>query len=115
MGTIPYQVDPAIGVQLVDQNLSKGCPFTAFEYVDVTFNSVANTDTDIVHTLNTLDVDWTVVGLTSIVAPATAPIIYRNVAGSARAWGKNYLILRCNVASVTCTLLLTARRTPSTV
>jgi hypothetical protein len=111
--SIPYQISPVVGIQLVDQELSQSAPATKFEYITVTFNSTANTDTDIVHTLNTLDVDWQVVGLSFTIAPATTPCIYRNIAGSARPWGTNYIILRCNVASVQATLLLTKRRQPS--
>lgn len=110
---VPYQINPALGVQLIDQEVSKSTPFTKFQYLDVTFNSVANTDTDIAHDLNTDEVDWQVVGLKFVIAPGTTPCIYRNIAGSARPWGRNYLILRSNVASVQATLLLTARREPS--
>lgn len=110
---IPYQINPALGVQLVDQELSKSVPYTRFEFVPVTFNSVANTDTDIVHNLGTDEVDYQVIGFAFVIAPGTTPCIYRNIAGSARPWGPNYIILRSNVANVQATLLLTARRSPS--
>lgn len=110
MSVIPFQVDPDIGIQLLDQEISKSSPFNRFAYVDVTFNSVANTDTDIVHALNSTDVQWQMVGWSFIVAPATSPVVYRDTSGTARAWGKNYLILRCNVAGATAKLLLTTAR-----
>lgn len=107
---IPYQINPSLGVQLVDQEISKTVPFAKYEFVDVTFNSVANADTDIEHTLNSTAVDFQVVGYKFLVAPATAPVVYRDIAGTARAWGKNYLVLRCNVAGALVSLLLTTRR-----
>lgn len=111
---IPYQINPTLGVQLVDQELSKSTPSTHFEYVDVVFNASPNTDTDIVHALGNKDVDWQVVGMQFVIAPAATPCIYRNIAGNARPWGTNYLILRCNVASVSVKMLLTTRREPTT-
>lgn len=108
---LPFQLNPLLGVQLLDAEITKAVPFARWQYVDVIFNSVANTDTDIVHGLNTLDVNWQVVGWKFLSAPATTPVVYRDISGSARAWGKNYLILRCTVASAQATLLLTTRRT----
>jgi hypothetical protein len=109
-GGIPYGIDPSLGVQLVDQELQASSPASSFEFVDVTFNSVANTDTDITHGLNSDHVDYQVVGLSFLTAPATVPVIYRDISGSARPWGKNYLILRANVAGLVASLLLTVRR-----
>lgn len=107
---VPYQIDPTVGVQLVDEELSRSVPSTKYEYVTVTFNVTANTDTDIAHSLNSTDLGYLVVGWNFALPPATTPVIYRDSSGSAKAWQKNYLILRCNVASVSVTLLLFVKR-----
>lgn len=108
---IPYGIDPQLGVQLIDQELNKSSPHASFEYVTVVFNSVASNDTDIEHGLNTKEVDFQVIGLSFVVAPATIPVIYRDISGTARGWGTNYIVLRSNVGSLHATLLLTTRRT----
>lgn len=107
---IPYQIDPQIGVQLLDQDLTRAVPSTKFEYVTVTFNSTANNDTDIVHGLNSTDVGYIVVGYEFVIAPPASPCVYQDISGTARAWQKTYLVLRCNVASVRTTLLLFVKR-----
>lgn len=108
--TIPYEIDPKVGIQLLDQDLTRGVPSTKFEYVDVTFNSTANFDTDVAHHLNSTNIGYLVVGYQFVIAPATTPCIYQDVSGTARAWQKSYLVLRSNVASVRVTLLLFIKR-----
>lgn len=108
---LPRGADPRDAVRNLDALISEGVPYTAFQYITVTFPSSANTDLVIPHALETDDVDWQVVGWTFGSAPATTPAIYRDTSGTARAWTNTYLVLRCNVASVAATLLLTVRRT----
>lgn len=86
--------------------------YTNYQYVTVTFNSVANNDTDIRHSLKVANpeaVDWEIVDLSFASAPAAAPCIYRDSSATRRPWGTNYLVLRCTVASVVVTLRLTLR------
>lgn len=88
-------------------------PFDQFEYVDVTFNAVANTDTDIIHTLEPPtpdDLDFQVVQWRFASAPAAAPVVYIDTSASRKQWSTGYLVLRCNVAAANATLLLTVRR-----
>lgn len=108
--SIPYQIDPHVGVQLLDQDLTRAVPSTKFEYLTVTFNSTANNDTDIPHHLNSTDIGYLIVGYEFVIAPATTPCVYRDISGSARAWQTTYVVLRCNVASVRATLLLFVKR-----
>ena len=87
-------------------------PFAQFEYVRVTFNGTANVDTDIRHALSPPtpeDVDYLVLGVEQTSAPATVPVIYKDMSAGRRAWGAGYIVLRANVASLTVNLLLTVR------
>ena len=91
-------------------------PVAQYEYVDVTFNAIANGNTDIRHSLSPAapdEIDYIVVGWRFASAPAAAPVIYRATEGTRRAAGTGYIVLRCNVASASCTLLLTVRPTRS--
>ena len=93
--------------------LERGVPAGQFQYVSVTFNSTANANTEIPHTLAVGDpeeVDYAVVDYRFTSAPATVPVVYRDVSTTRRAWGKNYIVLRSNVAALSATLLLTVRR-----
>ncbi len=87
---------------------AKGEPFGQFQYVEVTFPDVANTDTNIQHEL-TLDatdrVRWIVVSARSSVTP-DAFSIYEDTSTTRRAWGKHNIILRCTQPSIKVTLLL---------
>ena len=86
--------------------------FTQYQYVDVTFNAVADANTDIAHALKPPDaesVDWEIVGLKLAAAPGTIPVIYSDSSASRRPWGAGYIILRSNVASLQATLRLTVR------
>jgi hypothetical protein len=82
-------------------------PYTAFQYVDVTF-STANTDYPIAHTLqpaNPEDIDY------EVVRKDRAGDLYHDQTGTRKAWGTGYIILRCSVASAVMTLRLSLRRT----
>lgn len=90
----------------------RATPFAQYEYVSVTFNTTANADTDIRHSLKpptAEDIDWQVMGLEFSTAPATVPVIYRDASATRRPWGSNFLVLRSNVSGLTATLLLTVR------
>ena len=99
--------------RILERNLLQSSPYAQYEYVEVTFNSTADADTDIRHTLlppTPEDLDYQVVRLNLTTAPTTTPIIYRDSSASRRAWGAGYLVLRATVASLSATLLLTVRR-----
>lgn len=111
---VPGSVSPDRAVQLLDDALTKSTPVQQWQYVSVTFNANANGDTDIPHRLKVTDpyaVDFQVLNLKLTAAPGTVPVVYRNMAGTARPWQNNFLVLRSNVASLQCDLLLTVRRT----
>jgi hypothetical protein len=108
--------DPALLKLLrrLENDFLKSAPVTQYEYKTVTFNSTANANTDIVHSLrpeNPEDVDYQVVSWEFTSAPGTAPIVYKDTSASRRPWGDGYIVLKCNVASATATLLLSIRRT----
>lgn len=95
------------------RDLERGSPFAQYEYVDMTFNSVANGDTAVPHGLSPEtyeDIDFQVVRTNFTSAPAAAPIVYRDNSATRKAWGKGYVVLRANIASLRVTLLLTTRR-----
>lgn len=92
--------------------LRRSSPYAQFQYLTVTFNSTANANTDIRHTLQPPtpeDVDFQVVGFEFTSAPATVPVVYRDSGATRRVWGEEYIVLRCNVASAVVRLLLTVR------
>ncbi|HYE17350.1 MAG TPA: hypothetical protein VEA69_02840 [Tepidisphaeraceae bacterium] len=87
-------------------------PYAQYEYVDVVFNAVADTDTDIKHSLSPPtpeDIDYQVVNWEYDAAPTAAPVVYRDSSATRRPWGAGYIVLRCNEDAVRATLLLTVR------
>lgn len=91
----------------------RGQPFAQYQYIDVEFNSTADANTEIRHALTAPDpedIDFQVVRWNFSSAPATAPVVYRDSAANRRVWSDGYIVLRCNTASASCTLLLTVRR-----
>lgn len=86
-----------------------GLPFGQYEFVDVTFNSTANGDTEIKHSLVGSDpeairavaIEWQFT-----TTPVESPYIWRNIASTRRPWGTGYIILKCNLASARARLLL---------
>jgi hypothetical protein len=104
--------DAALAQAKLDATVRSMVPFAQYEYVDVTFNAVADADTDIRHSLRPLTpegIDFQVVGINFASAPAAAPVIYRDTAAARRPWGTGYIVLRANVAALSATLLLTVR------
>jgi len=96
----------------VENQLEKRTPLASFEYVDVTFNANANSDTVITHTLepdNPEDIDYEVVRWNFSSAPATVPVVYRDSSATRKTWNEGYIVLRCNVASASATLRLSVR------
>lgn len=89
--------------------LQRQVPFGEYEFVEVTFNSTANGDTEVKHSLRTSDpeairvipVEWQFAS-----TPVDPPYVWRNIASTARPWGEGYIILRCNLASAKARLLL---------
>jgi hypothetical protein len=107
--------DPEVlrALRQIERDFLKAAAFRQYQYLDVTFNSTANADTDIVHKLlpaTPEDIDFQVVRLNLSANPTTVPVIYRDTSSDRRAWGDSYIVLRCNVASTSATLLLTVRR-----
>jgi hypothetical protein len=79
----------------------------------VTFSSTANADTVIRHNLHPDDPEvvlWSAWNFEEMAAPATAAYIYRDTSTGHRAWGDNFIVLRCRVASAKATLLLVLPR-----
>ena len=89
------------------EDIARGIPHGQYQYVDVTFNSSANTDTLVRHELHPNlpdEIDYQVVG------KDRACDVYHDATLDHRPWGTNYIVLRCSVASANVTLLLTTRR-----
>lgn len=105
--------DTAKAVQRLQTDVQQGVPSIAFEVVDVTFDAVANVDTIIQTSLrptNPEDVLFQLVELTFLTAPASMPCIYKDGSTTRKPWNTGYIVLRSNVASVKCKLLLTVQR-----
>lgn len=86
--------------------INKISPFSAFQYVTVTFNGTANVDTDIKHTLNVRNpeaVDYHVVRIDR------AAKIYNDQSATRKAWQKGLIYLRSDTASAVATILLVVR------
>jgi hypothetical protein len=91
--------------------INRGLPFGQYEFVDVTFNSTANGDTEVKHSLvisdpeavRVIPVTWSFAS-----TPLESPYIWRNSASTRRPWGQGYIILRCNLASAQARILLVA-------
>jgi hypothetical protein len=95
-----------------EASLRRGIPYGSFEYVDVVFNAVADTDTDIRHSLspgNPEDIDWEVVQWRFTSFPGGGAIVYKDIGATRRPWGDGYVILRCNIDSAQATLRLSIR------
>jgi hypothetical protein len=103
--------------QRLEGELKKSSPYVRSEYVTVTFPSTLGQDIDIAHTLDPDDpdaVDYEVVGRASTTlagAAITQGFVYHDTSGTRRAWGSNYITLRCSQASNILTLRLSVRRT----
>lgn len=98
--------------QLV-QWLRKATPQIEFEHVEVTFPATANQDLiipTILRPANPEHIHFRVVDMKFVSAPATTPCIYRDDATTRRTWQPGSIVLRCNVASVRCTLELFVKR-----
>lgn len=108
---------------------NKASPWAKWERIAVTFNTTANADTVISHTLNSdtpESIEWFVTQLeipfpaayiyqpgpptTLFPAVTTVPVIYRPGAFDRRPWGSDYIILRSNLAGLKATLLLCVPR-----
>jgi hypothetical protein len=121
-GTNPNEVIAALQQQLnalqstvtgqfeaMDGTLRRGTAFGQYQFVDVTFSSTSHGDTVIRHDLilsdpeavRVIPVEW---GFAS--TPVDPPYVYRNTASTRRAWGRNHIILKCNLASAQARLLL---------
>lgn len=79
-------------------------PWGQWEIVDVTFNSSANVDTAVPHSLSP-QVDEQI--YYTPLRKAQAADVYHNIAGTRKPWGAGFILLRSNVASAKVTLLLT--------
>ncbi len=115
MDLTPPLINPILSrdIRRVQNTVLGSSPYRQYEYVDVTFNDSANVDTDIRHSLapnNPEDVDYQVTQWMLGERPLTVPIVYADTGGGRRAWGKGYIVLRCNIPNARCTLLLTVRR-----
>lgn len=101
-------------LERLNQDFQRSTPQVGFEHVQVLFSSTANQDTVISTTLRPDDPEnilYKVVDVQFLSAPAAAPCVYRDSSTTRRAWSTGFIILRCNVASVMCTLELSIKRT----
>jgi len=95
-------------------DLRKATSQIEWEHVEVTFPSTADMDLAIPTILrpeNPEQIYWRIVDIGFLSAPAACPAIYRDTSKTRRAWYSGYIYLRCNVASVKCTLELFIKRT----
>lgn len=102
-----------LGALKTQASLGSRLPFTQYQYLDVTFNSTANANTEIQHRLNPTtpeDIDFQVVRVNFASAPAAAPVVYRDSSATRRPWGQGYIVLKANISSLSVTLLLTVRQ-----
>jgi hypothetical protein len=84
-------------------NQDRTQPFASWQIVDVTFNSTANVDTVVQHTLQ----PHTSEHVNYIpIRKGQAADVYHDTSGTRKPWGNGYIILRSPVASAKVTLLL---------
>lgn len=95
-------------VNRLDASVNAATPVAAFQYVDVTFPSNADTDIDIKHTLPVTDPDSV---RYEVVRKDRACDVYDDQSGSRRAWTTTAIYLRCDTASAVCRLRLSLERT----
>lgn len=109
----PEQIDLRRSFDHSEESLNRASPFAKWEWVRVTFNSTADTDTIIRHHLNPTDPEtvlWSAWNHEAMSAPATVPHVYRDTSTGHRTWGDNFIVLRCKVANAKMVLLLTLPR-----
>lgn len=90
------------------EQLLTGSPFAQYQRVTVTFPSVADTDLIIRHKLtlvNPENVEYT------ILKQDRAGSVYNDPSATRRVWESGFITLRCSVASLKATILLTVPRT----
>lgn len=83
--------------------MNKVSPIAKFEYVTVTFNSSANADTDIAHSLDPKDPESVHYQVVKIDRAAR---IYNDTSATRKAWQTNVIYLRSDTGSAVATLLL---------
>jgi len=101
------------GLSRLQTDHKNSTPAYAYEYVNVTFPSVAHQELSIATKLRPSDpenIEYAVVGFYSKLTPSYAPIIYKDVSTTKRPWQAGEVILKCSVPSVSCILLLTIPR-----
>lgn len=78
-------------------------PWAVWEEVTITFNSTANADTVVPHTLAAVDPE----AVNYIpVRKSKATDVYHDVTASRKKWQRDYIVLRSSVGGVTIKLLL---------
>jgi hypothetical protein len=105
----PSKMEFTAAIRELSGAINRGVPFGQYEFVDVTFNSTANGDTEVKHSLilgdpeavRIIPVSWNFSS-----TPADPPYVWRNIASTRRPWGEGYVILKCNIASAQARLLL---------
>jgi hypothetical protein len=89
-------------------DLLLGSPYAQYQRVEVTFPSTPDTDIVIKHTLqasNPEDLEYT------IAKQDRAGFVYNDQGATRKDWKPGFLYLRCSVASLKATILLTVPRT----
>jgi hypothetical protein len=90
----------------LELEVEKGLPFSAFTYIDVTFET-ANLDVQVDHTLRPItpeDINY------QVVRADRACLIYHDQSATRRPWGRGYILLRSDTAGAKVRLLLSVER-----
>lgn len=91
-----------------DGDLLLGSPFARYERVTVTFPTTPNTDVVVRHSLQPSSPDAVEY---AVLQKDRAGDVYNDQSATRKEWKQGYIYLRCSVASVKATILLTAPRT----
>ena len=106
--------DPKLikALRRLEQEIERRSPYASSQYVNVTFNAIADNDTIITHDLiveDPEDVDYEVVRWQFPGVPGTVPVVYVDSGPARRVWNQGYIVLRCNVGSAKAQIRLSVR------
>jgi hypothetical protein len=92
----------------LERGSTKQSSATQFQYVSVTFPATARADTPIKHNFrgDYERIRYMIIGMDLATIPVETPYVYRDASANKRAWTRDTLFLRCNIAGLTVRLLL---------
>lgn len=98
----------AARITQLERGSSKQSSATQFQYVSVTFPPTARADMAIKHNFrgDFERIRYMIVGMELATTPVESPYIYRDASANKRAWTRDTIFLRCNIANLTVRLLL---------